>query len=413
MKPETNPEVLKVFKALLGLEEPWRIKSVSIEEQPKRVDIEIEWPSGHTLVCPECGKACATYDHAGTRWWRHLDTMGHLTRLCCRTPRCECPEHGVRTVRIPWAGEGSRFTEQFECRAIDLELAASSQKQAGQFLRISWWQAHCIQVAAVKRGLARREIETIKRVGIDEKSFGKGQHYGTLVSDLDGHCVLEVVEHRDEQSAARAFESLGKEQLKKIEAVAMDMWAPYMKAAALKAPNAAIVHDRYHVSAHLNEAVDSVRKEEHAQLSEQANEWLKGKKYLFLKSPESWRREERDSFRELRKKDLKVTKAWGMRENFRHFWEFEERQGAQAFFEQWEKQAQGSGLGPMKKKAAMMREHLPGLLNYARHRITNAVSEGFNAKIQVIKSAARGFRCFGNYRTAILFHCGKLSLHPL
>jgi len=68
---------------------------------------------------------------------------------------------------------------------------------------------------------------------------------------------------------------------------------------------------------------------------------------------------------------------------------------------------------PMKKKAAMLREHLPGLLNYERHRITNAISEGFNAKIQVIKSAARGFRCFGNYRTAILFHCGKLNLHPL
>ena len=176
---------------------------------------------------------------------------------------------------------------------------------------------------------------------------------------------------------------------------------------------AAIVHDRCHVSAHLNEAVDSVRKEENAQLSEQAHEWLTGKKHLFLKSPENWRQEERDSFKELQKKDLKVTKAWGLRENFRHFWEFEEGQGAQAFFEQWEQQASRSGLVAMKKKAAMMREHLPGLLNYATHRITNAVSEGFNAKIQVIKSAARGFRCFNNYRIAILFHCGKLSLYPL
>ena len=88
------------------------------------------------------------------------------------------------------------------------------------------------------------------------------------------------------------------------------------------------MHERYHVSAHLNEAVDSVRKEEHAQLSEQANEWLKGKKYLFLKSPESWRQEEKESFKELRQKDMKVTKAWGLKENFRHFWEFEERQTA-------------------------------------------------------------------------------------
>jgi len=53
------------------------------------------------------------------------------------------------------------------------------------------------------------------------------------------------------------------------------------------------------------------------------------------------------------------------------------------------------------------------LLSYAVHRVTNAVTEGFNSKIQMIKSAARGFRSFANYRIAILFHCGKLDLYPL
>ena len=60
----------------------------------------------------------------------------------------------------------------------------------------------------------------------------------------------------------------------------------------------------------------------------------------------------------------------------------------------------------------MLANHLPGLLSYIKHRVTNAVTEGFNSKIQMIKSCARGFRSFGNYRIAILFHCGKLELHP-
>ena len=45
--------------------------------------------------------------------------------------------------------------------------------------------------------------------------------------------------------------------------------------------------------------------------------------------------------------------------------------------------------------------------------ITNAISEGFNSKIQAIKSDARGFRRFANYRARILFHCGKLIEMPV
>mgnify|MGYP003487597767 CR=1 FL=1 len=41
------------------------------------------------------------------------------------------------------------------------------------------------------------------------------------------------------------------------------------------------------------------------------------------------------------------------------------------------------------------------------------MSEGFNSKIQTLKSAARGFRAFDNFRTRILFYCGKLDLLPV
>jgi transposase len=60
----------------------------------------------------------------------------------------------------------------------------------------------------------------------------------------------------------------------------------------------------------------------------------------------------------------------------------------------------------------MIKNHLDNILTYLRHPITNAKAEGFNSKIQSIKSAARGFRNFENYRTAILFHCGGLAMHP-
>ena len=67
---------------------------------------------------------------------------------------------------------------------------------------------------------------------------------------------------------------------------------------------------------------------------------------------------------------------------------------------------------PMIKVAKMLQRHLPEILSYFRYRITNATNEGFNSRIQSIKSAARGFRDFQNYRTRILFYCGKLNLKP-
>jgi transposase len=63
--------------------------------------------------------------------------------------------------------------------------------------------------------------------------------------------------------------------------------------------------------------------------------------------------------------------------------------------------------------ARMRKRHLEHLLTYLEHQITNAVTEGLNSKIQSVKSAARGFRNFKNYRTCILFFCGKLDLYPL
>ncbi len=66
------------------------------------------------------------------------------TILNAEPPRSNCPEHGVRTVRLPWAEPGSRFTALFEALAIDW-LRAASQKAVGERLGLSWDEVHAIQ----------------------------------------------------------------------------------------------------------------------------------------------------------------------------------------------------------------------------------------------------------------------------
>jgi transposase len=110
--------------------------------------------------------------------------------------------------------------------------------------------------------------------------------------------------------------------------------------------------------------------------------------------------------------DLKTGRAWAIKENFRHFWTYVYAHSAEGFFDRWYGWAIRSGLEPIKKVVRVLKEHLGGMLSYFRQRITNAITEGFDSRIQSIKSAARGFRNFANYRLRVLFNCGKLEMAP-
>jgi transposase len=158
--------------------------------------------------------------------------------------------------------------------------------------------------------------------------------------------------------------------------------------------------------------VDKVRKKEHGIFLKAGEETLTGTKYLWVKNPKNFTEEEEAEFGMLRNKGLKVGRAWTIKEYFTHFWKYRYPKSARAFFKKWYFWATHSRLLPMIKVARMLKRHLDHMVTYCRFRITNAVAEGLNSKIQVIKSAARGFRNFENYRIAILFYCGKLDMLP-
>jgi transposase len=109
------------------------------------------------------------------RRWRHLDTCQLRAILEAEPPRSNCPDHGVKAVRLPWAEPGSRFTAMFERLAIEWLLAAS-QKAVAERLHLSWDEIDAIQERTVKRGLARRQAEPVKHIGVYEKSFTRGHH---------------------------------------------------------------------------------------------------------------------------------------------------------------------------------------------------------------------------------------------
>jgi transposase len=205
---------------------------------------------------------------------------------------------------------------------------------------------------------------------------------------------------------------LSPEQKSQVEAVVMDMWDPYIRAAQQEVPQADVVHDRFHVSQALNEAVDKVRRQEHKELMQQGDETLKGTRQLWLYNPMNFTEKQVAEFERLKDMQLKVSRAWAEKELFSQFWEYRTAAWALRFFKDWHRWVMRSRLQPMREVAQMLKRHLDQLLTYIKHRISNGLTEGMNSKIQHLKSSARGFRSFANYRIRILFFCGKLSLYP-
>jgi transposase len=100
------------------------------------------------------------------------------------------------------------------------------------------------------------------------------------------------------------------------------------------------------------------------------------------------------------------------KEMFTEFWAHSDIVAGKAFFEDRYRSVTHTRLDKVKKAARTLKDHLAYLLTYFDHPITNALTEGFNSRIQAINSAARGLRRFENYRTRIPFFCGKLDMLP-
>jgi transposase len=403
----------ELYRQLLGLEAPWTVARVELDVKALRVDVHAEHVEGHQFDCPVCGRALAVYDHAAERSWRHLDSMQFKTFLHARPPRVECPEHGVRQVKLAWAEPRARFTALFERLCIDI-LRETSITGATRILGISWDEAWHVLDRAVERGRARKQTRPVAKLGVDEKAIARGHTYLTLVCDIEAGTVEHVAEGRKEASLDTYFEQLPPEARERIEAVAVDMWEPYLYSLHGNVPGASekIVFDRFHIMQHMTRAVDLVRRREHRLLRAEGDESLKGSKYLWLYSAENLPEHMADRFTPLRSSHLKTARAWAIKESLRDLWSYVRRGWAEKHWKRWFFWATHSRLPPVIKVARTIERHLDNVLTYFRHRITNATSEGLNSKIQTVKQRAAGYRNAEHFKTAIYFHCGGLDLYP-
>lgn len=388
------------FDLVLDFGDEWFVKEVVTCAATDEVDIFVEY-RGHSQP----------YDFAPCRRWRHLDTMQYQSFINAHLPRFKSAHGKVETLSPPWAQKHERHTLLFESRVIDLLLATQNQTQTARLMGCKFDVVNRIMHRASERGLARRKAtpETWEHLSIDEKSFQKGHCYATVLSDPQGDKVLEVVADRTKKACQVLIqETLSPEQQNQVQTISMDMWPAFIATAEEQLPQARIVHDKFHLIQYLNLAIDKVRRRE-----VKVHEPLKNSRYVLLKNPQNLTEKQKLKFEAIQEANFEVSRAWQARENFKDAFENATLKQSEEIFHHWHQAVLQSGIQEVIKVAEMFSKHLQGVLQAMTSNLSNARAERLNGRIQLLKAIARGYRKFGNFRSAILFFNGKLELYPL
>lgn len=397
------------FTLLLNLEDHWVVKSVKSNIKTNEVFIHIECTSNE-FEDPQTGEKCKLYDHAPERKWRHLDTMQYKTYITCRLPRIKTTSGKVKTVKPSWASGYERHTYLFEHAVIDLLKASKNQTKTAELMRCSFNVVNRIIHLSTERGMKRRNVSTLAfdHLSIDEKSFKKGHHYITVLSHPRSGCILEVEEHRTKESCKSLLnKSLTEDQRMNVNTISMDMWKAFINTSKEMLPRAEIIHDRFHLIKYLNDAIDKVRRREVKQ-----HEELKGSRYVLLKNQANLTEQQRIKFEAISGANYEVSKAWQVRENFKDLFSSDTESGF-ILYSRWAADSLRKNIKEVDKIVDMFNNHMRGVANALITNLSNAMAERLNGKIQEIKTVARGYRTFKNFRSAILFFNGGLDLYPL
>jgi transposase len=197
----------------------------------------------------------------------------------------------------------------------------------------------------------------------------------------------------------------GQEKQPQIERGNIDMWKPYINVIKEAAPQATIVHDRFHIVKKLSEAIDKTRRKE------VKNEpMLKNNRYTILKNEHNRTKKQQAVFEQLNNANLKTAQAWHIRENFKALFEIRDRTVSGNLLYDWMAHSMTKGLPFVNNVINTVKNHITGAVNALITRTDSGKHENINGRIQAVLAKARGFKKFDRFRINVLFYFGKLNL---
>ena len=264
--------------------------------------------------------------------------------------------------------------------------------EVARHLGIDWKTVKNIDKFYLERDYGQPDYKDLRILAVDEISIRKGQNYLTVVLDFLTGRVVFVGKKRKAKTLKRFFNKLTGKQRRGIEAVAMDMWDPFIRAVTDKLPRAKIVFDLFHVVANFNQVIDKVRNSEYRKASKDDKAVYIGAKYLLLKNRKNVRRQShRQQLKELLALNQVINTMMILKEKLKHIWTYRSRTWATKALDQWCDLARSLENRSVNAFVKMLQRYRYGIINHCDYPIHTGKLEGVNNKIKVIKRKAYGF----------------------
>lgn len=380
-----------------------------------RVEVKIQPHQGIRGQCSTCQKPCPGYDQLEERRWLFVPLWGIVVHFFYPPRRVECPEHGLGVEHIPWS-QGKRPVTTAMMGFLARWARHLSWRETARIFQTSWEAVYSSVEWFVEWGLAHRQLDAVRSIGIDEIFWGRGKRadrFLTVIYQIDQHCrrLLWVGRRRTKATLRRGLKELGPQVLSGLRYVCSDMWQPYLSVMAKQAGHALHILDRFHIVQHLNKAVDEVRRAESARLrGKPLAAKLKKMRWKLLRRGRHVRGQARIKLFGLLKSKMATGRAWDLKECFDHFWHYRSVSWAKGFLDDWTWRALRSRLEPMQRVARMLRKHEELLLNWfkAKGEVSSGAVEGLNNKIRVVTRRSYGFRTYKAMELALYHNLGRL-----
>jgi transposase len=371
-----------------------------------RILLTLQAVPGHPKTCSRCGQVVTAVHDVSPREIRDLDILDAETWLVLPRARVLCPKCGPTVETVSWLDRYQRMTSRM-AEAIARLAQLMPIKAVAELFAVNWETVKQIDARHLERRLGPVDLSNLRVIAIDEFALHRGQRYATIVADPFTKRVVWVGHGRGRADLREFLALLGPERCAQLEAVVVDMSPAFTKEIHAHCPQAEIVYDRFHIEAmYGREVIDRVRVDETNRLAQAVprgnperfrrmaqRRVIRSARWLLLRNRESLTRAgDRVRLRELLRANQALFTTYVLKDDLKQLWRFRYPAAARRFWRDWYRRALASGLRPLIRFAQNLDARIDGVISHCRYPLTNALLEGMNNKIKVLKRMAYGYR---------------------
>ena len=367
-------------------------QTVHLDVEAPGALIRIEPDRRFRPVCRVCGAKGAVHSKGLRRIVRDLSVGPAQTFLQVEYRRVGCARCGkARVEHLDFLDAHKRITRRLAQYVYELCKLMTVQDVAGH-LDLDPKTVKAIDKQSLADEFGATDCSGLKILAIDEIALRKGQlGYMTVVLDYQSGRVVWMGEGRSMGTLDAFFAQMTDEQKEGIEAVALDMWEPFINRVRHHCPQAKIVFDLFHLVKAFGEVIDEVRRDEVRKARGPMRKVVKGSRYLLLKNRCNLRGSQRVHLRDLLTVNERLSAVYQLKDQLKMLYRYKYRAWANRALEQWCQMAAEVDHPQMRRFIARLRSFEYGILNHCTYPIGTSPLEGVNNKIKVIKRKAYGF----------------------